>query len=180
LFASLFFFGVFFLTRLDSAFVRSPHPNIFDFAAKDLGQGFISRDTNQKIPHGPMELFDEEIGYSIMAVGSAMGITLFMAFLVPSFILWRSAQISCSRASANLSRLQLPQSTGLTAEEIRAKLKEMTFWPLKYPRPAELTLFLLLGGACFVYYNLTLFLIGACIARATLLFLGIAVSNKKQ
>jgi hypothetical protein len=179
LFALLFFFGVFFLTRLDSAFVRSPHADIFDFAAKDLGQGFISRNTNEKIPHGPMELADEEVGYSIMAVGSAMGITLFMAFLVPSFILWRSAQISCSRASANLSRLQLPQRTGLTADEIRSKLKEMTFWPLKYPRPAELTLFLLLGGACFIYYNLTLFLIGACIARATLLFLGIAVSEKR-
>jgi hypothetical protein len=54
----------------------------------------------------------------------------------------------------------------------------MTFWPLKYPRPAELMLSLLLGGACFVYYNLTLFLIGALIARAALLLLGVAAASE--
>jgi hypothetical protein len=178
LFASLFFFGVFFLTRLDSAFVWSPHTTIFDFAAKDLGEGFVSRDSNQKIPHGPLELPNGRIGYSIMAVGTGMGVTLFMAFLVPSFILWRSAQTSCTRAIANQSNLHLAQSAGLTDEQVQKKLVGMTFWPLKYPRPAELMLFLLLGGACFVYYDLTLFLIGACIGRAVLLFLGIATGTK--
>jgi hypothetical protein len=79
----------------------------------------------------------------------------------------------------NQNGLQLEQSTGLPGEEIRKRLHEMTFWPLKYPRPAELMLFLLLGGACFVYYNLTLFLIGALIARAALMFLGVASGTKK-
>jgi hypothetical protein len=180
LLAACFFFGLFFLTRLDSAFVLSPHSSIFDFAAKDLGEGFISHDKNQTVPHGPFELPKDEIHYSVMAVGTGMGVLLFMAFLVPSFILSRSAQISCSRAAANQDRLQLPQRAGLSGEEIRDRLQKMTFWPLKYPRPAELMLFLLLGGACFVYFNLTLFLIGALIARAMLLFLGVAAWKKKE
>jgi hypothetical protein len=180
LLASCFFFGLFFLTRLDSAFVLSSHSSIFDFAAKDLGEGFVSRESNQKITHGPFELPNDEIHYSVMAVGTGMGVMLFMAFLVPSFILSRSAQISCSRAATNQDRLQLPERTGLPGEEIRDRLQKMTFWPLKYPRPAELMLFLLLGGVCFIYYNLTLFLIGALVARATLLFLGVAAGKKNQ
>lgn len=179
LLASCFFFGVFFLTRLDNAFVLSPHTSIFDFAAKDLGEGFVSHDAKDKLPHGPLELPNGQIHYSLMAVGTGMGVTLFMAFLVPSFILSRSAQVSCSRAITNQDRLRLSQTTDLPPEEVEKRLQKMTFWPLKYPRPAELMLFLLLGGACFVYYNLTLFLIGALIARAALLLLGVAAGGKK-
>ena len=180
LLASFFFFGVFFLTRLDNAYVLSPHTSILEFAAKDLGEGFTSQGKDFKMTHGPMELPEDQIYYSLMAVGTAMGVTMFTAFLVPSIILSRSAEISRAHAVANLERLQLPQRTGISDEQIRNKLQEMTFWPLKYPRPAELMLFLLLGGACFVYYNLTLFLIGAVVARAALLFLGVATGIKKQ
>lgn len=107
-----------------------------------------------------------------------MGVTMFTAFLVPSFILSQGAKISRNRAIANLARLRLRERTGVPEDEIRTRLNNMSFWPLQYPRPAELMLFLLLGGACFVYYDLTLFLVGALVGRSVLLFLGVATGTK--
>jgi hypothetical protein len=179
LLAACFFFATFFLTRLDNAFVLSTHTSIFDFAGKDLGSGFFSHGDKPDIPHGVMELPNDEVRYPLMATGTALGVTIFVAFMVPSFILLRSAQSSRERAKARMTALDLPARTGLSAKQLEDRLDNMTFWPLKYPTPSELILFLILGAACFIYYSLTLFLVGVVLLRSALLFLGVAARTKK-
>ncbi len=40
----------------------------------------------------------------------------------------------------------------------------MVFWPLRYPKPVQLILLIVLASACFVFYKLTLAIVGVIVA----------------
>jgi len=166
LFASLFFFGVFFLTRLNGAYVLSDSKTLWQFIRSDVFFGFASaqgglfKNPSQLLYAGP------DITKPIVTVGLGMGLTLVLAFLVPVVIVGLSASDSRSRARVEPIRSILRERANFTDEQFDKALDRMAIWPLKYPGPVELLSFLVVAGTCFVFYRLTLVLVGLVIAAS--------------
>jgi hypothetical protein len=152
LFASLCCFGIFFLTRLDHAFLASPSVNLSAFVQQDLWWGFIHG--FKELAKGSPSLFDTgAFGYSIEMTGIGLVLSLVTCFFVPVIILRQAARESKRRL---LMRTQ--------DNTIRSVLKSMVFWPIQYPGPMQLLGFLFLAAWCFLFYKLTLVLIAATLA----------------
>lgn len=166
LFASLFFFGVFFLTRLNGAFVLSDSHTLWQFIKSDILFGFTS--SQGGIFKNPSQLFypGPDITTPIVTVGLAMGLTIILSFIVPVAIVGMSASDSRSRVRVEPLRSKLRHSLSIGEEQFDRALESMAIWPLKYPGPVELLSFLVVAGACFIFYRLTLILVGLVIAAS--------------
>lgn len=166
LLASLFFFGVFFLTRLNGAFLLSDAKTIWQFIRSDILLGFVYseaglvKNASQLLYPGP------DLTTPIVTVGLGMGLTVGLAFLVPVVIVGLAASDSRSRARVEPIRTKLRTWLGMTEPEFDAALGKMAIWPLKYPGPVELLSFLVVAATCFVFYRLTLLLIGMVIVAS--------------
>jgi hypothetical protein len=142
--AALAFFLVFFLTRLDGAFVQSDSSTLGDFIKSDIWYGFTQGISG--LLKGKADLFyiGKDWTYSVVMVGTGLGVAIVTGFLFPAVIVRQAAISSCDR-------MQVPP-------------KGMVFWPLRYPKPIQLILFMVLASACFVFYRLTLVIVGVIIA----------------
>jgi hypothetical protein len=149
LLASLSCFGVFLLTRLDHAFLVSPALDLSGFVQQDLWWGFI-HGFKDLVKGSPSLFVTGPFGYSVEMTGIGLVLSLVVCFFVPVVILRQAA-----RESRRRLEMRNPDS------KTRSALSSMVFWPLKYPAPLQLLGFLFLAACCFIFYKLTLVLVGA-------------------
>jgi hypothetical protein len=169
LFASVSFFFVFFMTRLDQLFVTSTSGDIGSFISGDVAKGFFDG-VKTLFTKGDATLFatGDKLLYSTAMVFAGLCVTIAIAFIVPAVILRQAASASRSRLDHVIDRHpEVLNRLQLTKDEAHKRLASMTFWPLKYPAPLQLTLITALAFGCFVFYKLTLALVGV------MLFLGV-------
>lgn len=150
----------FFLTRVQNAYLRDfDHDSILDFIQKD----FVILDLNQI-----RRLF--EVGstdYSSLAVAIGSVLALFQCFFFFNATLRHAALQARSRADSVLLRSPLAQraaSTGLDADKIRERLREMNVWPLGYSDLMPTLSFLTICGATIIFYRIGLYLVFLWIA----------------
>jgi hypothetical protein len=93
-------------------------------------------------------------------------LTVGLAFLVPVVIVGLAASDSRSRARVEPIRSRLRARLGIAEPQFDEALGKMVIWPLKYPGPVELLSFLVVAATCFVFYRLTLVLVGMVIIAA--------------
>ena len=160
LLSSLAFFGVFFLTRLNGAYILSGESTLWQVVKTDILLGFASSLT--EVLKTPSQLFfvGPNITQPIVTVGLAMGLTIVFSFIVPVMIVGVSASDSKARCRVNPLRAKLLKQVQITPQEFDQSLGMMVIWPLRYPKPVQLLFFLALAGSCFVFYRITLLLIG--------------------
>jgi hypothetical protein len=144
--AALAFFVVFFLTRMDNEFVLSDSANLGEFIKSDLWYGF--KDGVSGLFKGNTDLFSlgKDWTYSMVMVGTGLGVAIVTGFLFPAVIV-RQAAIS-------------------SHDRMEHAPDPMVFWPLQYPKPMQLILLIILASACFIFYRLTLAMVGVLIALA--------------
>ena len=86
------------------------------------------------------------------------------------------------RNAADRSRVRLQEAIekdadvaqrwyGLNATEAQSRLDKMTLWPIRYARPMELLLLIILATVCFFKYKLFLLLAAFIITQGVLLFI---------
>jgi len=166
LFASLCCFGVFYLTRLDHAFLASSVLDLPTFVQQDLWWGFIHgfRD----LAKGSPSIFETgPFGYSVEMTGVGLVLSLVTCFFIPIVILRQAARES-------RRRLQMRNPDPQTC----AALNSMVFWPLQYPAPLQLLAFLFLAACCFIFYKLTLVLVGATLVAVITKFINSLANSK--
>jgi hypothetical protein len=142
--AALAFFVVFYLTRLDNEFVLSSSQGFGEFIRSDLWYGFINGIAGLFKGKGDLFYPGKDVTNAIAMVGAGLGIAVVTGFLFPAVIVRQAAISSRDRAK------RPPEG--------------MTFWPLSYPKPVQLILLIVLASACFVFYKLTLAIVGVIIA----------------
>lgn len=132
--------------------------SIIDFAQNELWAGFIGG-IKGLFQQGSGDLFavGNDLTFSIVMAGAAMGMTVVTAFLIPAIVV-RQAAVS--------SRDRMIEKDPAASQ----KLQGMVFWPIRYPRPLQLLLLIVLASSCFIFYRLTLGLIGVIIALAVMEF----------
>jgi hypothetical protein len=165
LLAALFLFGVFFLTRLDGAFVLAKDTTLWDFVKSDILFGFAS--SAKDLIKNPSQFFYVgSVTEPIVKVALAMALTIMLSFVIPVMIVGMSARDSRARARVDPLRSKLIQRLAIDSKAYDHALDTMTFWPLKYPTVIQLLTFITVAGACFVFFRLTLILVGLIIAVA--------------
>jgi hypothetical protein len=138
------FFVVFYLTRLDNAYVPADAHGFGEFVRTDLWYGFINGIGGLFKGKGDLFYPGKDLTNAIVIVGAGLGIAVVTGFLFPAVIVRQAAMSS-------RDRMTTPP-------------KGMIFWPLRYPKPVQLILLITLASACFVFYRLTLVIVGAMIA----------------
>jgi hypothetical protein len=159
--ATLFFF-VFFMTRLQYAFVDSnSSKTIMDFISSDIWMGFFKglkglKDSTDLFATG------KHLWYSTAMVGAATALTLTTSFLIPGTIVRQAALRArdrfidwCPQHGPEVQTLYDMQH-----EQAAQKVAKIALWPISYPGPVQLLLFVVLAAGCFVFYKLTLVLAG--------------------
>lgn len=159
--ATLFF--VFFMTRLQFAFIDSRSARtVMDFVAGDIWIGFFKGVKALKDASPELFTTGSHLWYSTAMVGAATALTLITSFLIPGTIVRQAALRARDRfldwAPAHPNEVHTLYS--MTPEEVMVRMKDMAFWPIFYPGPVQLPLFVALAAGCFVFYKLTLILAG--------------------
>jgi hypothetical protein len=163
LWAAFFFFTVFFLMRIDNAYVQIPSfKSLTDFLYQYIWTADLFKDKSGLRPG----TIPDDIRYPFVMAGTALAVTLGMVFSVPSLILRTAASACRARADENFDALSLAMHFAEDATVLRARLATMTFWPLKYPAPAQLILVIILAAACYVWFQITLALVAVLVYRA--------------
>ena len=161
--ASVSLLFVFFMTRLQFAFLDFDDKSVMSFAARSIGKGFFQGITHL-LKSGDTELFatGNHLWYSIAMAGSGAALTLITGFLIPTTIVRQAAMRAKDRFLnwAPNHNEQVQNLYNLTAGEAMARLQSMKFWPILYPAPVQLLLFVVLAAGCFVFFKLTLILVG--------------------
>ena len=167
LLAALCCFGVFFLIRLDHAFLDSTAFDLGGFVQNDIWSGFING--IKDLGKGSATLFQiGDIRYSVEMAGTGLVLSLVTAFFIPTILLRQAAEVSRRRA---IHRNQ-------DNPEVLLKLDRMVLWPMLYPQPVELLGFLFLAAMCFIYYKLTLVLVGVALAAVVTKFVKALQSSR--
>jgi hypothetical protein len=166
LFASLFFDGVFFVTRLNGAYLLSSSKTVWQFIQSDILLGFVSSEDGLFKNASRLRYLGQDYTTLIITVGLGMGLTVGLAFLVPVVIVGLAASDSRSRVRVEPIRSRLRMRLNITEQQFDPALDKMAIWPLKYPGPVELLSFLVVAATCFVFYRLTLVLIGPVVAAS--------------
>lgn len=162
LLAATSFFFVFFMTRLQYAFVDSTSSKtIMDFISSDIWMGFFRglkglKDSTDLFATG------KHLWYSTAMVAAATALTLTTSFLIPGTIVRQAALRARDRfidwCQHHGSEVQTLYDMG--QEQASQKISKIALWPISYPGPVQLLLFVVLAAGCFVFYKLTLILAG--------------------
>lgn len=177
LLASLAYFFQFFMTRLYYIFVDDPKANsMLDIVARSLGIGFVDDLMTIFRPSSSsqFDLFDTggalHFPNTMMAFG--MLIVVASATVVPMIIVKEAAARSRVRLQEVL--LKRPEVAtqwyGLDLSEAKKRTATMTVWPIRYAKPMELLLLIIMATACFFFYKLFLVLAGYLVFRGLQLF----------
>ncbi len=175
LLASLAYFFQFFMTRLYYVYIDdSSASSMSDVISRALGQGF-GHDVSTLIKGAGSTLFDSgsNLHFQNTMMAFAMLIVVITATIVPMVIV---------RNAADRSRVRLQEAIekdadvaqrwyGLNAAEAQSRLDKMTLWPIRYARPMELLLLIILATVCFFKYKLFLLLAAFIITQGVLLFI---------
>jgi hypothetical protein len=181
LLASLFFFGVFFLTRLDNAYVVTKDADtLWQFIKSDIFFGFTSSWAD--LAKNPSQLFSlgPDLTQAIVTVALGLGLTIILAFVVPVTIVQFAASESLDRARKDPLKSRIIEKLRIPSETFDKNMESMVIWPLKYPRVVELLTFLVVAAVCFACYRLTLVFIGVIIAAALKKLYSILTEQKKS
>ena len=168
LLASVFFFCVFYLTRIQRVYMESKAASILTFIRDDVAYGFFN---------GVLKLFQggdfsllhagDNISYGELMVSAGNVIMLVFVVMIPAIILRQAAMRSRDQfQSLQDFSCDISHVTHLNSEECKKRMEAMDFWPMRYPRPNQLILAAVLAMGCFVFYRLTLVLAGFVLAVA--------------
>lgn len=174
LLASLAYFFQFFMTRLFYVYVDDPNASsMSDVIARALGRDF-GHDVTTLFNGNEPSLFDfgSTLHFENTIMSFAMLIVVISAIIVPMVIV---------RNAADRSRVRLQEAIQkqpdlakrwyeLDASEAQHRLDKMTVWPIRYARPVELLLLIILATACFFAYKLFLLLAAFIIYQGARLF----------
>jgi hypothetical protein len=167
LLAALCCFGVFFLIRLDHAFLDSAAFDLGGFVQNDIWAGFING--IKDLSKGSATLFQiGDIRYSVEMAGTGLVLSLVTAFFIPTILLRQAAEGSKRRAIHH----------NQDNPKVLEKIDKMVLWPMLYPQPVELLGFLFLAAMCFIYYKLTLVLVGVALAAVLTKFVKVLQSSR--
>jgi hypothetical protein len=172
LLAALALFIVFFMTRLQYLYNDSGAHSIVAFAGGDIARGFF-QGLKKLIADADPGIFTagKRIAYSTAMVGAGAGVTVILAFLVPAIVVRQAAMRSRARLldwmDAHPDRVSALY--GINSDEVRKKLQSMVIWPMRYPKPIELLVFIVVAALCFICYKFALILLGT--------FLGFAIKE---
>jgi hypothetical protein len=173
LITSIMFFFQFFMTRLYYIFMADPGAtSMADLIARTMGKGFLS-DVRQVFKGDPgLFSIGPIASFQATMMTVAILVVVISAFIIPAVIVRQAA--SRSREGLAEAIKQHPEIAsqwyGLTPAAARKKLDAMTFWPIRYPQPAQLLLLILLAACCFFFYKLLLLLVGTILFQAVLKF----------
>lgn len=169
LLAALALFVMFFMTRLQYLYNDSDARSIAAFISSDVAAGFF---------HGIKQLFTaanpdifsvgKRITYSTAMVGTAAGLEIILAFLVPAILVRQAATRSRARFLNWMNHHNQAVTTlyGIDPTSASTALAKMEFWPMRYPTLIQLLVCIAVAGLCFVCYKFALLLLGALLYSA--------------
>ena len=157
LLASVAFFFVFFMTRLDALYIHSTSSSISSFIGQNI---FLKGFTSALRQKGAGWLFDfgNTADASTTLVAAGFSLAAVLAFLVPSIIVRQAAMRSQQRYLTYLEEnpRDMAAMHEMAPEKAKSSITKMEFWPIRYPRFQLLLVFVSFAGICFACYRLTL------------------------
>jgi hypothetical protein len=169
LWAAIAFFFQLFMVRLDYVFLDDKSStSIYDFVGRLLWKGFGSDVVH--LVHGDPTLF--QFGGLLYFVNTldimAFTITVITAALIPAVIVRQAAIRSKEQLETVLeeSPERSQQWFGMDPATAKKRLNSMVVWPLNYVKPVNMLLIVLLSFSCFIFYKLTIILLGMILAIA--------------
>jgi len=169
LLAALALFVVFFMTRLQFLYNDSSAHSIISFTSQDIAKGFFQGLKKLAIDADPgIFAVGRRITYSTAMVGAAAGVTVILAFLVPAIVVRQTAMRSRSRLVDWMTRHPdaISPLFGVAPADAKKNLEAMEIWPMRYPKPIQLLIFVSVAALCFVCYKFALILIGTFLLGA--------------
>ncbi|HSL71867.1 MAG TPA: hypothetical protein VK864_16585 [Longimicrobiales bacterium] len=161
--ATLVIYGMFYLTRVWNAYL-DPHngnPTLLDFILGDLIKGF----TNGLVTGFGEAFATTHFDQSSGIVTLAAPLIFVLVFVAIAAVLGDAAKGARELVSTELDHAEESASyDGLTVAEARARVKSMVMWPVSYPRPLQLLVFMLFAILCLVFYRLGLVYMGIVFA----------------
>jgi hypothetical protein len=163
LLAATAFFFVFFMTRLQYAFLDSTSSKtVMDFVSSDIWMGFFKGLKALKDASPDLFATGKHLWYSTAMTGAATALTLITSFLIPGTIVRQAALRARDRfldwCPQHGSEVQ--SVYGMEPQQAAERVATIVHWPISYPGPIQLLLFVVLAAGCFVFYKLTLVLAG--------------------
>jgi hypothetical protein len=150
------------------------------FVLEDIVKGFF---TNVKdvFAGRQTDLFEISLApvYSMVISCSAMVVVVSLVTMLPMLILYFLARNSRESLLRCLQEADCPpcNSRRMKKADCIARLENMDFWPMRYPRPMELLAYIVFAAMCFVFYKFTVVLIGVFAMRLVYVVFR-ALSNK--
>lgn len=165
-----FFYGIFYLSRLQNIYLRSSEEGMLAFLVDRLLLGILDKPFDLgagiEVFRKGMEI-EKDLDYSsIMVSLGAFAVLMVAAFMIGSTV--RDAAVRARNELQNNLQAEperVNQLFGMTAEEIEARLNEMVFWPVRYIRAREFFGLIVLGVTCIFFYKLGLILVGMLMFR---------------
>ena len=174
LLASLAYFFQFFTTSLFYIYIADPTAHsMSDVIANALGRGIGQSLLNlYRIAGSSLSGSGGGVHFQSTMMSFAMLIVVISAIVVPMVIVRNAADRSRVRLQEVIRRSEdiAQRWYGLDAAEAQSRLDKMTVWPIRYARPMELLLLIVLATACFFEYRLLLLLVGFIIYQGIRLF----------
>jgi hypothetical protein len=139
-----------------------------EFVLQDVATGFFTNMANVFAgQHNELFVISLVPVYSMSTASTAMIVIFILVTTFPTLILYFLAQYSHDSLMQCLARADCPpcRSRGLTNEECAARLEDMDFYPMRYPRPMELVAYIVFAAVCFVFYKFTVVLFGVFAMR---------------
>jgi hypothetical protein len=179
---SLAFTFVLFSIRMQIIYNSSQSQSItaIDFVLQDVVTGFF---INIKDVLGGQqnELFAISLApvFGMVMACSAMVVIVSLVTAFPTLILYFLAKDSREALRTCLAQAECPPcgSRGITKADSAARLENMDFWPMRYPRPIELLAYIVFAGFCFIFYKFTVVLLGVFAMR--LVYVAYQVLSRK-
>jgi hypothetical protein len=163
LIAGLCAYGLFYFSKTWNVFLRSDHSTYSTFIAGDIARGFKSG--SWKGLGG--SVFDSgPTNFSGTMVTMAAVVLFCFCLLIPLLILVRAAKDSRAFLLQKLDDGVSPRRSSheYAAAKVRARLKNMKFWPMEYPKQNYLLVIVLFATVSIYYFRIGLFYIGILIA----------------
>jgi hypothetical protein len=167
---ALAFTFVLFLIRMQIIYNSSPSPTstALEFVLKDVVAGFFV-DMKAVFLGQQNELFEISLApvYGMVIACVAMVVIVSLVTVFPTLILFFLAQGSRDALKTCLEQPKCPPCTarGMVKADCAERLKNIDFWPMRYPRPIELLAYIVFAAFCFIFYKFTVALLGVLVMR---------------
>lgn len=166
-----FFYGIFYLSRIQNIFLRSSEPSMMTFLVDRLLLGILKKPFDlgvvQEVFVQGMPVDVDGLDYSsIMVSLGAFAVLIIAAYMIGATVRDAAVQARGELEQGLRSRpADVKSLFGLEPEAIEKRLDQMVVWPVKYIRAREIFSMIVLGVTCIFFYKIGMILIGLVMFR---------------